>query len=361
MEGRELAYYEMVDLEQADQSIKACLLDAGRNVIAVGYYLKVIRDRELFRDAGYETIWDYARETYGFSKSTASRYMARNDRFSVGGNSPVMAEEYREYSRAQLQEMLSLDAEQMAQVTPEMTVREIRELKRPKEIPYYEIPGQLSMGEVSLEDFLGAAEEPETAKDPETPDCPECSSSESHTIRPEDFFPASQPGDCIHRPGFACTLPEEAKQSPGTGADCSTHCCWDCVKHGDCRLECHASAGREGRIATSQRILEEVEQELAAETQQKEADCCENRSGELSAYGTPARIYPADSLIATAGCEGGHDCFSCSAECGIRKEDRWCVEAPCGNPFPCEILPHLEEVTAFTVFRGRGERGQPDV
>lgn len=306
MEGRELAYYEMVDLEQADQSIKACLADAARNVIAVGYYLKAIRDRELFRDAGYETIWDYAREMYGFSKSTASRYMARNDRFSVDGNSPVMAEEYREYSRAQLQEMLSLDAEQMEQVTPEMTVREIRELKRPKEIPYYEIPGQLTMGEVSLEDFLGAAEEPEAEKDLETPNCPECSSSESHTIRPEDFFPASQPGDC--------------------------------------RLECHVSAGREGRIATSQRILEEVEQELAAETQQKEAECCENCSRGLSAYGTPARVYPADSLIATAGCEGGHDCFSCSMECGIRKKDRWCVEAPCGNPFPCEILPHLEEV-----------------
>lgn len=223
MEGRKLAYYEMVDLEQADQSIKACLLDAGRNVIAVGYYLKVIRDRELFRDSGYETIWDYARETYGFSKSTASRYMARNDRFSVGGNSPVMAEEYREYSRAQLQEMLSLDAEQMEQVTPEMTVREIRELKRPKEIPYYEIPGQLTMGEVSLEDFLGAAEEPETEKDPETPNCPECSSSESHTIRPEDFFPASQPGDCIHRPGFACTLPGRGKTIAGEPEQTAVH------------------------------------------------------------------------------------------------------------------------------------------
>ena len=198
MEGRELAYYEMVDLEQADQSIKACLLDAGRNVIAVGYYLKVIRDRELFRDAGYETIWDYARETYGFSKSTASRYMARNDRFSVGGNSPVMAEEYREYSRAQLQEMLSLDAEQMEQVTPEMTVREIRELKRPKEIPYYEIPGQLSMGEVSLEDFLGAAEEPETAKDPETPDCPECSQSAGRLHTPS--------GICMYASGRGKTI-----------------------------------------------------------------------------------------------------------------------------------------------------------
>mgnify|MGYP000411685903 CR=1 FL=1 len=51
--------------------------------------------------------------------------MTRNDKFSVGGNSPVLAEEFREYSKAQLQEMLSLDAEQMSAVTPDMTVREI--------------------------------------------------------------------------------------------------------------------------------------------------------------------------------------------------------------------------------------------
>ena len=43
--------------------------------------------------------------------------------------------------------MLSLDAEQMSAVTPDMTVREIRELRRPKEIPYFEIPGQLSLSD----------------------------------------------------------------------------------------------------------------------------------------------------------------------------------------------------------------------
>ena len=30
-------------------------------------------------------------------------------------------------------------------------------------------------------------------------------------------------------------------------------------------------------------------------------------------------------------------------ECGIRQKDRWCVEAPCGNPFPCEIRD-LDEI-----------------
>ena len=33
------------------------------------------------------------------------------------------------------------------------------------------------------------------------------------------------------------------------------------------------------------------------------------------AYGTPARVYPPDSLIAEKGCEGGHDCFLCAMDC----------------------------------------------
>ena len=58
----------------------------------------------------------------------------------------------------------------------------------------------------------------------------------------------------------------------------------------------------------------------------------------LSAYGTPKQVYPPDSLIAVEGCEGGHDCFSCAMDCRIRQKDRYCREAPLGNPFPCEIV-----------------------
>lgn len=161
----EKKYYLDVNLEEAETNIHACLRDAARNVIAVGFYLKRIRDRELYQDAGYKNIWDYAAATFGFSKSTASRYMARNDRFSVDGNSPKLAEQYRDYSKAQLQEMLNLDADQLEDVTPGMTVREIRELKRPKELPYYDIPGQLN-----ISDFPGmddAGDDPDAAVDVE--------------------------------------------------------------------------------------------------------------------------------------------------------------------------------------------------
>lgn len=59
----------------------------------------------------------------------------------------------------------------------------------------------------------------------------------------------------------------------------------------------------------------------------------------LSAYGTPKRIYPEGSLLTEPSCEGGHYCSSCAEmECGIREKDCQCWYAPCGNPFPCEIV-----------------------
>lgn len=69
-----------------------------------------------------------------------------------------------------------------------------------------------------------------------------------------------------------------------------------------------------------------------------EKNAAEMEEEPLSAYGTPKRVYPPDSLIATEGCEGGHDCFGCAMDCRIRQEDRYCREAPLGNPFPCEIV-----------------------
>ena len=222
-------YYLDVNLEEAETSIRASLKDAARSVIAVGHYLKVIRDKELYREAGYENVWDYAADTFGFSKSTASRYMARNDKFSVGGNSPILAEEFREYSKAQLQEMLSLDAEQMSAVTPDMTVREIRELRRPKEIPYFEIPGQLS-----LSDFpeLGEAEMEDSAVENSAP-TEAVTSTTAFTVSAEDLI--GEPEEKLSAYGFPKRVypADSLLTTPGCRGDNGRG--YDCF---NCHLEC---------------------------------------------------------------------------------------------------------------------------
>lgn len=59
----------------------------------------------------------------------------------------------------------------------------------------------------------------------------------------------------------------------------------------------------------------------------------------LSFYGFPATKRPAGSLLTTPGCgEGKYDCFSCCRDCAIRQEERYCVTAPMGNPFPCSQM-----------------------
>lgn len=223
------SYYLDVSLEEAENNIHACLRDAARNVIATGHYLKVIRDKELYREAGYENIWDYAAERFGFSKSTASRYMTRNDKFSVGGNSPVLAEEFREYSKAQLQEMLSLDAEQMSAVTPDMTVREIRELRRPKEIPYFEIPGQLS-----LADFpeLGEAETGASAAENSAP-TETMTSTTAFTVSAEDLI--GEPEEKLSAYGLPKRVypADSLLTTPGCKGDNGRG--YDCF---NCHLEC---------------------------------------------------------------------------------------------------------------------------
>lgn len=379
-------WYQKISLKESDIFIRSNMQSTVRNVIATGYFLKHIRDNQLYLEDGYQNVNEFAMDRYGFSASTVSRYIARNTKFSKGGNSPYIDEKFKEFNKSQLQEMLGISDEQLEQVTPDMTVREIRSMARPKEIPYIEIPGQTElkdipgvMPEEMAEGFeastaeLFGVEDDETAEDesvvqpaagkPISQEIPVAELMEeedaeiamsqpqdSMTIRefikawkeyqlgdfkramramrtgqntgekakqiqkelapnegygrgcleydfsfysfaggmdwrvqngkihleygrlasellcmydpwssefdekadiideqrnePIDAAEKQQMGHCLHRPEYACSLPEEYMHQPGSGTDCAHECCWECVKHGECKLECNSSANR---------------------------------------------------------------------------------------------------------------------
>ena len=130
-------WYENMTYQEAKDILREKMDYMKKNFIAAGYYMKYIRDHELFLEDGYESIWEFAEDNYGIKKSTASRWMAMNDKFSQGGNSPVLAEEFRDFEKSQLQEMLYLDDKQIEAVTPDMTVKEIREARKPEPLSAY--------------------------------------------------------------------------------------------------------------------------------------------------------------------------------------------------------------------------------
>lgn len=402
-------WYQNVSLEDAEVFIRSNLQSAVRSVIATGFYLKHIRDNELYLEAGYKNINEYAMDRFGLSASATSRYITRNTRFSRGGNSPLIDDRFKDFSKSQLQEMLGMSDEQLEQVTPDMTVREIRNMARPKGIPYIEIPGQTElkdipgvMPEERAESFEASTAELFDVEEDENmvqsvagkPISQEISITElveeedaeiatSQPARPQDsmtirkFIKAwkeyqlddfkramramrtgqntgekakqiqkelaphgchyvgcseysfnfhsfaggmdwqvrnekihlkygrlasellcmydpwssefdeepdiideqrnesidaaekQQMGHCLHRPEYECSLPEKYMHRPGSGTDCAHECCWECVKHGECKLECNSSADRpetEEEIATSQTDNEASKNEMKERT-----------------------------------------------------------------------------------------------
>lgn len=266
------SWYKNVSYDDAKIFIRTNIESAARSFIAIGYYLKLIRDGELYREEGHENIWDFAIAEYGISKSTASRYMSMNDRFSLDGNSPIVDQKYKDFEKSKLQEMLSLTDEQLEQVTPEMRVQEIRAMRQPKEIPYFELEGQMDLETdfpeimpeaptvpmvtqpatiqttMTLEEMMGGEELGEPDEQPEVVATSQQETSstvlETAALPSKSAAEKQDSGKCLHNPLYDCSMADEDKTIPGTGEDCTHCCCWECQKHGECRLECYASERR---------------------------------------------------------------------------------------------------------------------
>lgn len=144
-------WYLNIDYREAKEIIRNKLQGMTQNFIGIGFYLRQIKESEGFRKDGYESIYEFAEDQYGIKRSTAIRWMQMNEKFSQGGYSPFLDSGYKDFGKSQLQEMLYLDSEQLEEVKPEMTVREIREIRTPDLEPEEE-EGQLP-GQMSVEDF----------------------------------------------------------------------------------------------------------------------------------------------------------------------------------------------------------------
>ena len=93
--------------------------------------LEKIKNEELFLAVGSSSFSDFCESRFGISKSQASRLVAISERFlNVTVIDPDGKAEYlyEEYTTSKLVEMLKATSEQLGMITPDMTVKEIREL-----------------------------------------------------------------------------------------------------------------------------------------------------------------------------------------------------------------------------------------
>lgn len=112
-----------------DRSIKKIRTEIERGVKAshkIAVELNNIKTNELYTDIGYDDFSTFSEKYFGLSKSQASRLTAVAETFLR----PEFDGKYEKYSNSQLVEMLKANAAQLAKITPEMSVRAIRDLIR---------------------------------------------------------------------------------------------------------------------------------------------------------------------------------------------------------------------------------------
>lgn len=118
------------DMEDVKREIDNCQRKAVTSVVELGYILRKADDAELFREAGYSSIFKFAEAEYGWNQSQTSRFMDINREFSEGGYSTVLQERYMGYGQAKLSEMLTLPDNIREELNPDMKREDIREVKR---------------------------------------------------------------------------------------------------------------------------------------------------------------------------------------------------------------------------------------
>lgn len=127
-------WWDHVTYTDAKKCIRENIQSLARDYIAIGFYLRRVRDGELFLEGGYKSIHDFAYSEFGMRKSTVNHCIRINAEFSEGGNSPVIDARYKEFGKTQLQELLYVPEDKRDEATPDMTVAEIREIHKRKRL-----------------------------------------------------------------------------------------------------------------------------------------------------------------------------------------------------------------------------------
>lgn len=298
-------WYRDVGYEDSLDIIRENFYGVRKNFVAIGYYLKHLKEKELFKKGGYQNIWEMAQEEFGLSQPAATFYMKMNDAYSVNGDTPLLDDKYADFNKSQLQEMLYLPEEKREEIKPEQTVSEIRQI----------------------------AKEEKKQKEP--------SEKEIH------WFYDQHVKDMDAEPRN--TLKERLKDQyrNADGGDSSFN--WKGSARGLSINSCDEITWTQLVKLINQCIPQQTDDVIEAGTSEPVEE--QQLPGQMEFADYPG-VMPEedepdliiDNVLTTEGCGNKNYCFLCAQDCGIRQEGRYCIEAPMGNPFPCTTMNVLQNL-----------------
>jgi len=120
---------EYQSYEEYKQAVNTVLNRTVEDFVLTGYLLKQGRDTDILKNSGYSNVNEFAWAEYKLEATQVSRYIRINDRFSEGGYSPKLQEQYQGFGYAKLALMLTLPDSVAEELTPAYSKSEIQQVK----------------------------------------------------------------------------------------------------------------------------------------------------------------------------------------------------------------------------------------
>lgn len=121
---------EINTYEQLKDALGTEICRTQTSFVRIGYLLRRAADTSLLYESRYRNMEEFALAEFNLTKGTVSRFININKRFSEGGYSDRLSQEFQAYGAAKLQEMLTLPDSIIGVITPEHTKEQIREIKQ---------------------------------------------------------------------------------------------------------------------------------------------------------------------------------------------------------------------------------------
>ena len=113
---------------QLNDEIKHTLRRSASDVVLLGYLLRRMKEEKIW-EVEYVCFDEYLKEELHIDYTMANRFMGIHKKYSAGGSKEIDVR-WEGYSQAVLIEMLSVPPELESKITPDMTVQQVREIKR---------------------------------------------------------------------------------------------------------------------------------------------------------------------------------------------------------------------------------------
>lgn len=116
--------------------IEKDITDIKTEFIRLGFHLAECQDMKYYEDFGYTDFYQFVADNWKMEKTAVSRHISIFKKFSAvseeyqNNHKMWLDDRYKEFNYSQLSEMLQMNDKQMSQIKPEMTVKQIRELKK---------------------------------------------------------------------------------------------------------------------------------------------------------------------------------------------------------------------------------------